>query len=107
MRQVSLQRLVLEELRAWDLKSRVRDVVTVVVRIKAGPSRGLQGLGLLQGVWLEVDRGYLLQGSYGFALLASYNGLHNLNNVIVPKGPSTQIVRLQGPKTIQSMDFGT
>ena len=24
-----------------------------------------------------------------------------------PKGPSTQIVRLQGPKTIQSMDFGT
>ena len=24
-----------------------------------------------------------------------------------PKGPSTQIVGFQGPKTIQSMDFGT
>ena len=24
-----------------------------------------------------------------------------------PKGPNTQIVRLQGPKTIQIMDFGT
>ena len=25
----------------------------------------------------------------------------------IPKGPSTQIVGFQGPKTIQSMDFGT
>ena len=24
-----------------------------------------------------------------------------------PKGPSTKIVGFQGPKTIQSMDFGT
>ena len=24
----------------------------------------------------------------------------------IPKGPSTQIVGIQGPKTIQSMDFG-
>ena len=27
--------------------------------------------------------------------------------VPVPKGPSAQIVGFQGPKTIQSMDFGT
>ena len=27
--------------------------------------------------------------------------------VLYPKGPSTQIVGFQGPKTIQSMDFGT
>ena len=27
--------------------------------------------------------------------------------LVYPKGPSTQIVGIQGPKTIQSMDFGT
>ena len=31
----------------------------------------------------------------------------SLVGVVVPKGPSTQIVGFQGPKTIQSMDFGT
>ena len=34
-------------------------------------------------------------------LVESYEQSHN------PEGPSTQIVGFQGPKAIQSMDFGT
>ena len=37
----------------------------------------------------------------------SFKLLQSLGFRVYPKGPSSQIVGFQGPKTIQSMDFGT
>ena len=54
-----------------------------------------------------MDTLYTFWGTSTHYKTESVNFLGLMNSATNPKGPSTQIVGFQGPKTIQSMGFGT